>query len=671
MNKVHSFLFKVAIILYVSIPAAEAQLATGSDKFFGAILKHGSAPDPDFKTYFNQVTPENSGKWGYVEAGRNVMNWAVLDFQYDYSMQNDFPFKQHTFIWDLAQPSWMNDLGHEEQRAEVEEWIRLFCERFSEVSMIEPVNEPTRNPAPYKEALGGAGDTGYDWVIWGFEKVRHYAPNATLILNDYDVLKFDDVRQELIQIAYLLKDRELIDAIGCQGHFLEGQSATQIKNALDELAATGLDIYITELDIHISNDQNQLNKYKEIFPVMWEHPAVKGITLWGYKEGSMWRDQGYLLRKDGSERPAMQWLKSYITSKTPNPFVEITGPDKSNLYWEGETLTLTAEAIDGDGTVTQVEFFNNGVSLGIITDGNYTLNLEDAQAGMYSFTAVATDSNGLSYESGIHAITVLSSDDIIPLEDSFVRSDNPITTYGVSDQGELNLRWTANDASIRYSYLKFQIPDYDENTIITKANLQLFGYNYNSSNPIQLEFLLAENTWNEELVTWNNKPSFIENTPVLTVDYPFLNATSGGIEVDISPLLESITEKTFTVALRIKSFVEGGGLIKFASKENTSGHPIPKLSIDTSTGNVEVNQLMYPQVKVYPNPVAHGPLTIESENPLSEVILYGVKGNILLKKTGNNESRIKMDVSKFQPGVYIIQSRDISGVLSINRLIIR
>jgi chitinase len=140
----------------------------------------------------------------------------------------------------------------------------------------------------------------------------------------------------------------------------------------------------------------------------------------------MWRDQGFLLRNDGAERPALQWLKSYVTGKTPNPFVEITGPDKSKLYWEGETITLTAEAADGDGTVTQVEFFNHGVPIGIISDGNYQLTLTDIEAGTYSFSAIATDSNDLTYKSGLHVISVLSADDIIPLEDGFVRSDNPI-----------------------------------------------------------------------------------------------------------------------------------------------------------------------------------------------------------------------------------------------------
>ena len=49
-------------------------IATGKPKFLGGV----SSPSQDlnFTAYWNQVTPENAGKWGSVEATRDVMNWA-------------------------------------------------------------------------------------------------------------------------------------------------------------------------------------------------------------------------------------------------------------------------------------------------------------------------------------------------------------------------------------------------------------------------------------------------------------------------------------------------------------------------------------------------------------------------------------------------------------------
>lgn len=51
------------------------------------------------------------------------------------------------------------------------------------------------------------------------------------------------------------------------------------------LAATGLNIYVSELDLFAADDTEQLNLYKKIFPLLYEYPAVRGVTLWGYRTG--------------------------------------------------------------------------------------------------------------------------------------------------------------------------------------------------------------------------------------------------------------------------------------------------------------------------------------------------------------------------------------------------
>jgi len=103
-----------------------------------------------------------------------------------------------------------------------------------------------------------------------------------------------------------------VDGIGVQLHAFEDVDDDVISSILDRLVTIGLPIYISELDINISDDVAQLNRFKTLFPMLWQHPAVKGITLWGYKEHHIWREKAYLLRKDGTERPALAWLKQYL-----------------------------------------------------------------------------------------------------------------------------------------------------------------------------------------------------------------------------------------------------------------------------------------------------------------------------------------------------------------------
>jgi len=303
-------------------------LATGHSKFLGSA--DDGAVKASFDTYWNQLTPENSGKWASVEGSRDYYNWGTLDLAYNYAKQRGFPFKLHTLVWGQQQPSWISNLSSQEKAEEVEEWIRLVGERYPDIELIDVVNEalPSHNPpdgqngrANYKDALGGNGQTGYDWVIWAFEKARQYLPNTKLLINDYGIINNNSSTTAYLQIINLLKDRGLIDGIGVQGHRFEFESAdtTTLKNNLTRLADTGLPIYISEFDLGnigdtgTPNDAVQLQLYQKIFPLLWNHPGVQGITLWGYVQNNIWQGTCYLIRSDGSERPAMEWLRSFLT----------------------------------------------------------------------------------------------------------------------------------------------------------------------------------------------------------------------------------------------------------------------------------------------------------------------------------------------------------------------
>ena len=125
--------------------------------------------------------------------------------------------------------------------------------RYPGLDMIDVVNEPLsgHNPAPYSAALGGAGATGWDWVIWAFQKARLYMPNTKLLLNDYSIINDNGPTTSYLQIINVLQAKGLIDGIGVQGHSfeLEGGDTNIMKNNLDRLAATGFPVYISEFDL--------------------------------------------------------------------------------------------------------------------------------------------------------------------------------------------------------------------------------------------------------------------------------------------------------------------------------------------------------------------------------------------------------------------------------------
>jgi len=198
-----------------------------------------------FITYWDQITPENEGKWGSVEGTKDQMNWSGLDRVHDYAKQHSIPFKQHNFVWGAQQPNWIGGLSQADQRTQVEEWIRLFCERYPDTQLIDVVNEPPPHTTPpYTAALGGAGASGYDWIVQAFKWARQYCPNAILILNDYNIIEYGNDNSHIIDIVNRIKGAGApIDAIGAQAHAAYSMQTSTVQGFLDNLAtSTGLPV---------------------------------------------------------------------------------------------------------------------------------------------------------------------------------------------------------------------------------------------------------------------------------------------------------------------------------------------------------------------------------------------------------------------------------------------
>jgi endo-1,4-beta-xylanase len=277
-----------------------------SKKFVGNITTSGAVRS-DFMKYWNQITPENEGKWGSVEPTRGVYNWGALDQIYAFARQNKIPVKAHNFVWGAQYPNWISSLSPSEQAVEIENWIRNYCTRYPDTALIDVVNEATPGHAPAAYAKSAFGD---NWIIKSFQLARKYCPNSVLILNDYNVLSWNT--DEFITMAQPAINAGVVDALGLQSHGLEDRPLSDVQSKLNRIAALGLPIYISEYDIARTDDQTQLNIMQQQFPLFYTHPAVKGITLWGYVYGKTWVTGSGLIQDNGTPRPAMTWLMNYL-----------------------------------------------------------------------------------------------------------------------------------------------------------------------------------------------------------------------------------------------------------------------------------------------------------------------------------------------------------------------
>jgi len=271
-----------------------------------------------FATYWDQVTPENAGKWGSVQSNAGAaFNWTALDAIYDYAEKNKIIFKQHTFVWGSQQPG-----GTINQEA-VQKWMTEFCTRYPNTRLIDVVNEPPPHTKPaYDGNIGGGTNGDWKWIANAFTWARAACPNAVLILNDYNNIEWSNDSSHFIDIVKKIQALGApIDALGAQAHDLDNGSvslATVTKLLGDLHSQTGLPVYITEMDIDTTDDARQLALYQQYFPLFRSASYVKGITIWGWIFGQTWSSAPNSgLIRNGSPRSAMTYLMDQLGRPAP------------------------------------------------------------------------------------------------------------------------------------------------------------------------------------------------------------------------------------------------------------------------------------------------------------------------------------------------------------------
>ena len=378
---------------------SDGPLAKDHDKFLGNIV--ASTVPASFNNYWNQITPENSGKWSSIQSSRNSWNWNALNRAYSHAKNNGYPFKFHTFVWGSQEPNWIKStaatpLSDAERLVALENLMDTVAKRYPDIDFIDVVNEPFHETPSTKAALGGNGTTGYDWIVKAFEMARKYFPNAKLHINEYGIINNPSTARDYVRIINILKARDLIDGIGIQCHHfnMDPASVSTIKSVLDILAATGLPIYVSELDMNGGNgnsnnagtEEGQYENYKNKFPVLWEHEGVAGITLWGYIYGSTWRQGTGLIESNGTERKAMIWLKEYMASeesKVPNKFkTGIKNTLQGNEYAVYPNPATDYISIIGEN-ITRVDLFDISGKHIMTSTTVDNINVSQLERGLY------------------------------------------------------------------------------------------------------------------------------------------------------------------------------------------------------------------------------------------------------------------------------------------------
>ncbi|MBR0049590.1 MAG: endo-1,4-beta-xylanase [Prevotella sp.] len=447
---------------------ASAQLSSNPDKFLGNITTRYQVDygKEKYFTLWNQITCENESKWGSVEGTRNSYNWGC-DNAFNYAKNHNFTYKFHALVWGSQYPGWLENLSINERYNAMLKWYNAVKNKYPTLPMIDVVNEAVGNHQAgnpmMKATLGGAGKTGYDWLIKAFEMAYERWPNAILIYNDFNTFQWNT--DEYIDLVRYLRDSGApIDAYGCQSHDLTDCDFNKFKNSETKLQnSLKMPMYSTEYDIGTDDDALQLQRYKEQIPYMWEKPYCAGITLWGYIYGATWTTNGNSgLIKDGKDRPAMKWLREYMDSvvakNAPSPFpgmkkeASIYVRPKDLNVAKGDVLPIKVRASMATKTIQKIELYMGASStnmelIATMTEAPYYTEYtvpSNASAGWKFLKAVATTEDGATYERFARFNILSSTTKRTPYNDTPAELPGTIVA-GEYDKGAQNV--TYNKAS--------------------------------------------------------------------------------------------------------------------------------------------------------------------------------------------------------------------------------
>lgn len=603
--------------------SAFSQLAKdNSCKFLGNITTNGQVRS-DFDTLWNQITPENESKWASIERTRDVMTWSGCDAAYNYAKQHNILFKFHTLVWGSQYPTWMDNLSESEQLEEITEWMDAIQKRYPDLEMIDVVNEavPGHAPAPYKNALGGDGTSGYDWIVTAFKMARERWPNAILIYNDYNTFQWQ-INECIDLMQNIIKAGAPVDAFGAQAHDLNDMGADQFRTALEKLHdGIGLPIYITEYDIAKDDDEEQLTRYKEQIPIMWEADYVAGVTLWGYVYGSTWTTNGNSgLIRNGEDRPAFTWLKEYMKTQAA---IDATSPVCADMQvylrigsetiYKGEAVTLTVNASTKEGEITKVEFYEGETKLEELTSAPYSINWTPSEKGTFELKAIAYNSNGLQDECTI-SVEVIESlvfnmeNGILVIEAESMPETGGPYIGGYSD----NFEGMAYYANGDYTQARFSVDGDD----LQDYNVAVTGCS-DATVAAAVELYIDETLVKK--LSWNS------NTPCDVTNVVSLSNTSAH-------------------TLQLLLVGDYGQSDVFIDKVTIS--KVEDQSGEDPTGFEDIDN---GQIKVYPNPASEF-VTINGVSDLIDAELIDLSGRVLKKYSSN-----RISLFDINEGIYLLR----------------
>ena len=297
---------------HLLIGCAVATRDLDDPKLANLVVQQFSCLTPEYEFMPEKLVDEH-GKYTFA-AGDRVVAFAAA---------HHLPVFGHMLVWNFVTRKWLFEDADEKPlpRAQALENLKGYINAVvghykGKIRAWDVVNEALSDQdgeflkdTPARRAIGD------DYVEQAFAFAHAADPQVALYYNDYNIEQPAKLARTLRLVAALQAKGVPLDAVGIQGHWLLNWPPTeQIERAIDALAATGVKVMITELDVDpLPRDgsgadlahpetgvdpypnglppamQAQMTKrYGEIVAAIVRHPAVTMLGFWGTHDGRSW-----------------------------------------------------------------------------------------------------------------------------------------------------------------------------------------------------------------------------------------------------------------------------------------------------------------------------------------------------------------------------------------------
>jgi endo-1,4-beta-xylanase len=250
--------------------------------------------------HFDSLTPENEMKWDAIEPQQGTFRFEPADRLVAFAAENGMRVRGHTLVYHKQLASWVKDLSGDKLRAAVIAHVKGVVTHYKgKVAQWDVINEALSNKGDLtSESLFTAlGPMLFDDA---FRAAHEIDPQAQLFYNDYDLEGSGTPKVEgLFKLLKRLKDAKVpIDGVGLQMHVdpRNWPPAAEIRKTMEQIAAMGLVVEITEMDIPIGEVAGtpaqklevQRTLTHDIVAACMAVKACTGVTFWGVTDAYSW-----------------------------------------------------------------------------------------------------------------------------------------------------------------------------------------------------------------------------------------------------------------------------------------------------------------------------------------------------------------------------------------------